>query len=107
MFDHVLDYFNNHTFTEALSAGIIPSILLIAILILVLKILEMSKPNHSGVYKTAAKIANKQAQAIKNAELKAQLNAEAKETASIDRLQDEVAKYKEMHKQFNSWSKES
>jgi hypothetical protein len=107
MFDHVLDYFNNHTFTEALSAGMVPSILLIAILILVLKILEMSKPNHSGVYKTAAKIVNKQTQAIKNAELQAQLNTEAEEAASIDRLQDEVAMYKGMHEKFNSWSKES
>ena len=110
MFDHVFDHIATHGLLGTLSVGIIPSILLIAILILTLKIIEMSKSNHSGVYKTAAKIVNKEAQAIKNKKLQQILDGESDKIAAegkVDHLRMRIARLKEADKELrNRYGKE-
>ena len=110
MFDHVFDHIATHGLLGTLSVGIIPSVLLIAILILVLKLIEMNKSNHSGIYKTAAKIMHKEVQEIKNKKLQQELDYEADQIAAegkVNHLRMRIARLKEADEELrNRYGKE-
>ena len=110
MFDRLFDHILTYGLLETLSVGIIPSVLLIAALILILKLIEMRKDNHSGVYKTAAKILNKEAQAIKKKKLQQELDYEADQiagTGKVNHLRMRIARLKEADEELrNRYGKE-
>jgi hypothetical protein len=110
MFDHVFDHIATHGLLGTLSVGIIPSVLLIATLILVLKLIEMNRSGYSGVYKTAAKIVNREAQEIKNKKLQQELAAEEDQFAAdgkVNHLRMRIARLKEADEELrNRYGKE-
>jgi hypothetical protein len=70
----------------------------------------MSKSNHSGVYKTAAKILNKEVQEIKNKKLRQELAAEEDQFAAdgkVNHLRMRIARLKEADEELrNRYGKE-
>ena len=104
MFDHVFDHITTHGLLGTLYIGIIPSVLLVAALILVLKLIEMNRDDYDGVYKSITKQANRERQAAANRKLQKKLQEEQDSIAAegkVNHLRIKMAKLKEASDKLN------
>ena len=104
MFDHVFDHITTHGLLGTLYIGIIPSVLLVAALILVLKLIEMNRDDYDGVYKSITKQANRERQAAANRKLQKKLQEEQDSIAAegkVNHLRIKMARLKEASDKLN------
>ena len=104
MFNHVFEHINANGILGTLYIGIIPSVLLVAALILVLKLIEMNRDDYDGVYKSITKQANRERQAAANRKLQKKLQEEQDSIAAegkVNHLRIKMAKFKEASDKLN------
>ena len=104
MFNHVIEHINANGILGTLSVGIIPSVLLMAALILILKLIEMNRTMDSRVYKYIAREADRNRQAAENKKLQEKLQAEQDKIAAegkVNHLRIKMARLKEASDKLN------
>ena len=107
MLDNLFDYIATNGLMEALSVGVIPSVLLVSVLILTLKLVEMNRTMDSRIVQAALKRQKEGLAALREFKLQSAKEDLAKEdsgvaTGKVNHLRKRVERLKAEKEKLNN-----